>query len=262
MSDQLELRRRHRWRLGLGVEVQIDFFDGVGVGHLLSGGAVNDALLSRQQCWRNFPATPGRLQQQLTHLRRRVEQRGPAVENTVTAGGVAFVGRQRRIGGEQVDRCRGNLQTFSGNLQQGSFDAGAQFDLTGVDGDAFRADADPGIEIGIGAQAAGQIRCQHHRAKRINFGVRPGTPRRRHQGKRHQQDPPTQESAATVIDLFNHHHIALPFCLATRLIASIIRRCVPQRHRLPAMYSRMVCSSGCGLLSSNDCARINMPAMQ
>ena len=236
--------------------------DRVGICHALTIRPFDDAVAGAQLRSIDLPMARGGLDEHFPHLGGRVVQRGAAVENAVAAGGVAFVGRQRGVGGEQIDRAGRHLQTFGGNLQQRGFHPGAQFDLAGVHGDAVGADANPRVEVWVGAQAAGQVGRQHHSAKGVDFGVGQGTPRYRHQREGHEQRAATQEGPAAGVQTVCCAHIRLPLCPATCLIASMMRKWVPQRHRLPAMCSRMVCSSGCGSRSSNACARISMPAMQ
>ncbi|MNK80031.1 hypothetical protein D3C87_997290 [compost metagenome] len=97
--------------------MHIDMLDRVGVTHLLVGRAYDHSVAGAQQCCINLPTARGGIDEHFAHLRGGVIQRGTAVKNAVAAGGVAFVGRQRGVGGEQVDGGCRHLQTLGGDLQ-------------------------------------------------------------------------------------------------------------------------------------------------
>jgi hypothetical protein len=65
-----------------------------------------------------------------------------------TAVGRALIRRQRRVALDQRDVAQRNIQLVGDDLHEGGFDAGAEVDLSGIDGDlATRIDRKKSLHL-------------------------------------------------------------------------------------------------------------------
>ena len=82
-------------------------------------------------------------------MRRGVLDRGAAILHRVAAGGIAFIGGQLGVGGDDLQRRKGNVEFFGGDLLERGLETLAKLGLAGEHRDrAVGIDPYPGIEVG------------------------------------------------------------------------------------------------------------------
>ncbi len=93
-------------------------------------------------------------EQQLAHLGGGVAHRGARLRHRHGAGGIALIGRQERIGGDQLDDQRVDLQLFGSALEDRGLDPLPELGLAGEHGDmVVGVDPDPAVEHGGSSSA-------------------------------------------------------------------------------------------------------------
>jgi hypothetical protein len=184
----------------------------------------------------------GRLDEQRPRGGGGEPDRGGGILHRVAAGGVALVGGQLGVGGDQAQDRRIEAELLRGDLDQRRLDPLAEFGLAGEHRDAaVRIEADPGIDPRRLGEAAGQ-----RRPGRADPDEERAADEQRPAGERGHDPPPAAG-------------LGRP---AARRTAARIRMCVPQRQRLSRRAARISSSPGCGFSRSRAWARITMPAMQ
>ncbi len=97
---------------------------------------------------RQIPTSCGFRDQQLAHLRGSVLDRGAAVLHRMTAGSITLIGGELRVGGDDLQRRKGNVEFFSRDLLERGLEPLAELNLASEYRDrAIGIDPDPGIEI-------------------------------------------------------------------------------------------------------------------
>lgn len=249
--------------------MEVDSLRRLLIGHLTSIRGEDDAVTQREALDGRAKLGSGRFQQQLSNLGRRVIDRRATIGHGMAAGGVSLVRSQRRVGRDELELLQGHGQLVGGDLPKRSAYAGAEFHLAAAHRYALCVDLDPRIEHGIDLEVAGKIGGENGGSQRVLLtGKRtPGTEQR----KAHHDPAAGKEPATALADrgvcLVHTRSLASPALrsfprAATSRIAARMRMCVPHRHRLGAICSRICCSVGWATCSSNACARMIMPAMQ
>ena len=113
----------------------------------------------------------GKLEKDCADLRAGKPQRRAAVLDRLAAGGHAFVRRPLGVARNHLHPAERQVEFLRRDLRQCSHDALAEFDLAGTDsGVAVGADANPGVEHAVVAEAAGEpcglLRESEPRSKR------------------------------------------------------------------------------------------------
>ena len=181
-------------------------------------------------------------QQDLACLRAREAQRGAALLDGETAGGLTLVRRTRGVAVDDVDPLEVDVELVGGDLGQCGADALAQLDLAGEDRHgAVGIDPQPGVETAVAVEAARQRRgFSAHAARSEREGDHEAAGCEELAARR----PHGRISAAA-------------FCTARTM-----RLCEAQRQRWPLRAARTSRSLGFGLRSSRALAAMTMPLPQ
>src|SRR5262249_12886648 len=143
-------------------------------------------------------------------------------------------------------------------LRQRSEDALPQLDLAGADGGgAVGVDADPGIELAVGREAARQPRRLLRLLRKEPLRIE-----RERDEQRAQSGIDCAPRNLRAVAEGSVHGQVLPPASAARSTARTMRLWVPQRQRLPASAERTSASLGFGVRSSSSLAVMIMPLMQ
>ena len=182
----------------------------------------------------------------------------------LAADRAALVRRARGVALDHADARHRHVQLLGDDLRQGRRDPGAQLHLAGEERDlAVGRDRDPGVDLPGRDRLAGRRRLAgQHRlvladARRLRAPV--GRDRERHQerARRLEQRPPRDAGDRGVGGARAHETTPAACRIARRM-----RRCVPQRQRLPASAPRSSPSSGFGFEARSAAAVMIMPLMQ
>jgi hypothetical protein len=142
------------------------------------------------------------------------------------AGRIALVRRRARIGILHTDARERRVEFVGNDLCDRRRDARAQFDFAEVDGDdAGAIDRKPAVDVGRQAGSADGIRFGDRRPGRL------GRRRLRERRGRHRERDHDAARLREKITARDDGHARSP---AARFTARAIRRCVPQRQRLPS----------------------------
>ena len=158
-AHHLERHRILQLRFRLRLHMQHADRDQFAVAQPLSVGRNHRTVFSAQIFSRQTETPRGFREQKFTRLRGRVLNRGAAVLHGMAAGGVLFVGGQVRIGCDDFERFKSNVQLLSRDLLEGRLESLAEFGLAGEHRDAaVGIDANPGIQKRRLLQAAREAR--------------------------------------------------------------------------------------------------------
>ena len=197
-------------------------------------------------------------QQQATRLSASKAQRRAAVLHRQAACCHALIGGERGVARDDLQALEIDIQLIGNDLRQRRQNALAQLHLAGEHGHrAIGVDAQPAIQAAVAVQAAGQHSgggrlCNRGQqwAQRKGDGERGTLEKCAARGLIHGRVRRGVDSGVHASSF------------AARWMARKMRVCVPQRHRLPAMASRICASLGLRTRSSNALADMIMPLMQ
>ena len=218
------------------------------VGHALAGrvGIGHHAGLHVQPGGGRLQLLARHLQQDGFRLGARAAQRRTEIAHVHGAEGAHVVGAQFGIAQNHVHRVVRHVEFFGEDLCQHGHRALPQFHLAGKAGDPpIGADPQVGVEVGRvslpGRQARGFLR-----------GERTDTETEEQAGTGHRQQFAAAQAGSGGFRAIGRFHSAPPLgAPAASWMASTIRTCAPQRHRLSSMW-RAICSGvGLGVLSSS-----------
>ena len=159
LAHHLEGRGILQFRTGLRLHMQHVAGNEVAITETLAIGRDHRAVFGAEIFDRQIATPRGFRHQKLADLRRRVLDRGAAVLHGLAAGRVALIGGAVRIGRDDLERRKGNVEFFGGDLLKRGLETLPQLGLAGEHRDAaIGIDADPGIQERRVLQAARKAR--------------------------------------------------------------------------------------------------------